>query len=185
MIDLLKEKWEEIKENLKEEYDITIVSFNTWIKPLEVASVEDNLVKVVVTDGSDKFVIDYLTKKYQRLLQVMIEETIDFHCQVEFVLPNDLNGRSNSSDLYGQDSYSIASMNLNLNPRYTFDTFVVGANNKFAHAASLAVAESPAERYNPLFIYGGVGLGKTHLMHSIAHFILKHYPNMKVMYVTS
>ena len=83
MIDLLKEKWEEIKENLKEEYDITIVSFNTWIKPLEVASVEDNLVKVVVTDGSDKFVIDYLTKKYQRLLQVMIEETIDFHCQVE------------------------------------------------------------------------------------------------------
>ena len=62
MIDLLKEKWEEIKENLKEEYDITIVSFNTWIKPLEVASVEDNLVKVVVTDGSDKFVIDYLTK---------------------------------------------------------------------------------------------------------------------------
>lgn len=185
MIDLLKERWEEIKENLKEEYDITIVSFNTWIKPLEVASVEDNLVKVVVTDGSDKFVIDYLTKKYQRLLQVMIEETIDFHCQVEFVLPNDLNGRSNSSDLYGQDSYSIASMNLNLNPRYTFDTFVVGANNKFAHAASLAVAESPAERYNPLFIYGGVGLGKTHLMHSIAHFILKHDPNMKVMYVTS
>ncbi|MGN0397935.1 MAG: chromosomal replication initiator protein DnaA [Candidatus Fimimorpha sp.] len=184
MIDLLKEKWEEIKENLKEEYDITIVSFNTWIKPLEVQSVEDTLVKVVVTDGSDKFVIDYLTKKYQRLLQVMIEETIDFHCQVEFVLPND-KGSSSDSSFYGRDSYSIASMNLNLNPRYTFDTFVVGANNKFAHAASLAVAESPAQRYNPLFIYGGVGLGKTHLMHSIAHFILKHDSNMKVMYVTS
>ncbi len=184
MIDLLKEKWEEIKEKLKEEYDITIVSFNTWIKPLEVASVEDSLVRVVVTDGSDKFVIDYLTKKYQRLLQVMIEETIDFHCQVEFVLPNDLKGSSDTS-LYERDSYSVASMNLNLNPRYTFDTFVVGANNKFAHAASLAVAESPAERYNPLFIYGGVGLGKTHLMHSIAHFILKHDPNMRVMYVTS
>ena len=71
------------------------------------------------------------------------------------------------------------------NPKYTFDTFVVGANNNLAHAASLAVAESPGEIYNPLFIYGGVGLGKTHLMHSIAHFILKNNPNSKVLYVTS
>lgn len=73
----------------------------------------------------------------------------------------------------------------NINPKFTFDTFVVGSNNNFAHAASLAVAESPGEMYNPLFIYGGVGLGKTHLMHSIAHFILERNPETKVLYVTS
>lgn len=190
MIDILKENWEKIKENLKEEYDITIVSFNTWLKPLEVAAVDEELVSVVVTDGNDKFVIDYLTKKYQRLLQVMIEETTGFHCQVKFVLPEDLNNGDSSSpgrslDGIGNDISDTTAMNLGLNPRYTFETFVVGANNKFAHAASLAVAESPAERYNPLFIYGGVGLGKTHLMHSIAHFILKTTPTARVLYVTS
>ena len=73
----------------------------------------------------------------------------------------------------------------NLNPKYKFDTFIVGNNNKFAHSACLAVAESPGNAYNPLFIYGGAGLGKTHLMHSIGHFILEQNPNMKVLYVTS
>lgn len=73
----------------------------------------------------------------------------------------------------------------NLNPKYTFDTFVVGGNNNLAHAAALAVAESPGEIYNPLFIYGGVGLGKTHLMHAIAHFILKNNAKSKILYVTS
>lgn len=189
MINVLKEKWELIKESLKEEYDITIVSFNTWIKPLEISSVDGDVVRVVITDGSDRFVLDYLTKKYQRLLQVMIEEITGFHCKVEFILPEDdkkEEATTNATPSYSnKDSYSLASMNANLNPRYTFETFVVGANNKFAHAASLAVAESPAERYNPLFIYGGVGLGKTHLMHSIAHFILKNNPAARVLYVTS
>ncbi|HIS57459.1 MAG TPA: chromosomal replication initiator protein DnaA [Candidatus Fimimorpha excrementavium] len=184
MLEQLKEKWELIKNNLKEEYDITSVSFDTWIKPLELAAVEGEVVKVSVGDANDKFVIDYLTKKYQRLLQVMIEETTGFHCKVLFVMPGEVTVPSKKSKP-SQDMTTMASLNANLNPRYTFDTFVVGANNKFAHAASLAVAESPAERYNPLYIYGGVGLGKTHLMHSIAHFIIKNDPTSKVLYVTS
>ena len=73
----------------------------------------------------------------------------------------------------------------NLNPSYTFDTFVVGSNNRFAQSASLAVAESPGEAYNPLYIYGGPGLGKTHLMHSIGNFILEQNPDLRVLYVTS
>lgn len=75
--------------------------------------------------------------------------------------------------------------NNNLNPRYTFDTFVIGDNNRMAHAASIAVAEAPAEAYNPLFLYGGAGLGKTHLMHSIAHYIIEHNSSLNVLYVTS
>ena len=75
--------------------------------------------------------------------------------------------------------------NTNLNPKYTFETFVIGSNNRFAHAASVAVAESPGKEYNPLFLYGGVGLGKTHLMHSVAHYILQRDASKKVLYVTS
>jgi len=181
MLNEIKKNWSKILQTLKDEYEISDVSFKTWLLPLEVYSVNGNLVSILVPDSN---FLDYIKRKYKLLLQVMIEEVIGFSCEVDFTIPGSKSETiSEKKSSYAANNYNI--QNANLNPRYTFDTFVVGANNNLAHAASLAVAESPAEIYNPLFIYGGVGLGKTHLMHSIAHFILKNNPNSKVLYVTS
>ena len=108
----------------------------------------------------------------------------DHHYDVSFILEKDEMTEEEPSSVK-DPNYLINYENSNLNPKYKFDTFVVGSNNKFAHSASLAVAESPGITYNPLYLYGGAGLGKTHLMHSIGHFILEQNPNMKVLYVTS
>ena len=186
MLDILRDKWEEIKEKLKENHDITNVSYKTWIQPMQVADVDNNTVTVVLNgiEEEQRQLIDFVNKKYRFILQVTIEEVTDFACNVVFVLPGDL--EKNHTSAAEPSSAPISSpYSANLNQKYTFDTFVVGPNNKFAHAASLAVAESPAERYNPLFIYGGVGLGKTHLMHAIANFILRNNPDARVLYVTS
>ena len=182
MIEVLQENWELIKENLKQECDLTVVSYDTWIKPLEILSVEGNTVKITVKEENANMFVDYLTRKFQTFFQVVIANTTGFVCNVEFVSPSKQNTAAQT--IQKKDNLTLASMNANLNPRYTFETFVVGANNKFAHAASLAVAESPAERYNPLFIYGGVGLGKTHILHAIGNYIKQYNPNLNVMYVT-
>lgn len=189
MLEKLKEKWDEILLNLKEEHDITDVSFKTWLLPLKVYSVTDGLVTVTVPDVE---FLGYIRKKYGFLLKITIEEVTGFECEVDFVVENQLTAKEeaqqNQKNLINNGLNAVnqaAIANSNLNPKYTFDTFVVGANNNLAHAASLAVAESPGEIYNPLFIYGGVGLGKTHLMHSIGHFILKNNPKAKILYVTS
>ena len=189
MLEKLKEKWDEILLNLKEEHEITDVSFKTWLLPLKVHSVNGE--KVIVTVPDVEF-LGYIRKKYGFLLKITIEEVTGFECTVDFVVENQIQkeaatapaGNTLITNTMNQVSQS-AIITANLNPKYTFDTFVVGANNNLAHAASLAVAESPGEIYNPLFIYGGVGLGKTHLMHSIGHFILKNNPAAKVLYVTS
>ncbi len=189
MLETLKENWDLIKEKLKKDYDISSVAFDTWIEPLEVYRVYEDQVLILVTNWNKRFMVEYLTKRYSDFIQITIEEVTGFRCKVAFILPEDLdndelldNTRILSPEM---DTYYMASLNANLNPKYTFDTFVVGPNNKFAHAAALAVAETPAFRYNPLFIYGGVGLGKTHLMHSIAHQIIRSSPNLRVLYVTS
>lgn len=179
MANIIEENWEKILDTMKEEHELTDVSFNTWFVPLKILSFENNVLTVLFpgdTNGAE-----YINKKYHLFFQVTIEEITGIHCDIRFVTPATQKTvkKSRASINYAASAHS------NLNPRYTFDTFVVGSNNKMAHAASLAVAESPAEIYNPLFIYGGVGLGKTHLMHSIAHFILKNNPDSKVLYVTS
>ena len=185
MFDLINEKWDEILEILKKEHDIMDVSFNTWIKPLKIHSVENNIITLLIPD--DNIGISYLNKKYYVPLKVVIQEVTGHALDIVFSHESDLNKVEKAivSNKVVSDSLNDRKSEANINPNYTFDNFVVGGNNNFAHAYALAVAESPAEMYNPLFIYGGVGLGKTHLMHSIGNFILDKNPDAKVRCVTS
>ena len=185
MLEEIKAKWDEILLNIKEEHDISEVSYRTWLLPLIPDSVDKDILTILVPDSA---FISYVKKKYEFLLTITIEEITGFQCKLDFKLKSDVKEPEKENRLINVNNNTVSQLalqNANLNPRYTFDTFVVGKNNNLAHAASLAVAESPGEIYNPLFIYGGVGLGKTHLMHSVAHFILKNNPSAKILYVTS
>ena len=178
------EKWDEILNIVKTEHDLSEVSFNTWLKPLKVYEVNGNVVTIIVP--SEQVGLSYITKKYKLPLQVTISEVAGMdNCDVRFILPEDVPAKKTVSSGNSHTAQDIRCDEAQVNPKYTFDTFIVGSNNKFAQAAALAVAESPGEAYNPLFIYGGAGLGKTHLMHSIAHFIIEHNEKSKVLYVTS
>ena len=170
------------KELLKEE--TTKISYETWIKILEIQS-EDNGNIVLLT--STEFQKNIIASKYLDLLTNTFNYLTNKDCSVSIVSREELEAAANNANL--GDTVKIETpinyATTNLNPKYTFSTFVVGNNNRFAHAAALAVAEAPASSYNPLFIYGGVGLGKTHLMHAIGNEILKNNKNSKILYVTS
>ncbi|EOS72285.1 chromosomal replication initiator protein DnaA [Dorea sp. 5-2] len=184
-MNIVFEKWPEIIEHLRVEHELSNVSFNTWILPLKVYDVVDNTVFILVSINSS---VEYIEKKYLLPLKVCISEITGSDYEVVFLSEDDSRITeigSSSIESNNKKRTKTASEKAGLNPKYTFDTFVVGSNNNFAHAASLAVAESPGEVYNPLFLYGDVGLGKTHLMHSIAHFILNKNAKKKVLYVTS
>ena len=187
-MDLLTKEWAHILKTVKQEYNITDISFKTWLAPLEIFSVQnDTLVILFPTDESNQMSLNYISKKYELPLKVTIAEITGKEYHLQFILPGQATNLK-PSDVVSQ-GYRPADrenfLSSHLNPRYTFDTFVVGANNRFAQTASLAVAESPGQAYNPLFIYGGPGLGKTHLMHAIGNFILQDSPSKKVLYVTS
>ena len=184
MLEKILEKWDAILLNIKEEHDVTDVSYKTWLLPLKPYSVDKHILTILVPDA---LFLEYVKKKYEFLLKVTIEELTGISCEITFIPKDSIKEEEPEKKLIQNHTAAVSQLaiqNANLNPRYTFDTFVVGKNNNLAHAASLAVAESPGEIYNPLFIYGGVGLGKTHLMHSVAHFILNN-PSAKILYVTS
>ena len=187
----LIDKWEEILYVIKASYNISDLSFKTWLKDLKVHSVTDDTVRILVTNASlGEMGVDFISKKYTEYFQDTLSEFFSKSYQVKFLLPEDakkLDVQEAPAPEKKAPAQNLSSVftDAGLDPKYTFDTFVVGNNNKFAHAAALAVAESPGNAYNPLFIYGGAGLGKTHLMHSIAHYILEQNPDQRVLYITS
>ena len=189
----VKEQWEEIIQKLRVEYFLSNISFETWIRPLEVYDIVGDTLYLSI---NFKASIEHIQNKYLLPLKVCIAEVTGVEYDIKFI-PKDVpeseieyyhsthHTQAKEEPKPKQRKMNNISEKANLNPKYTFDTFVVGGNNNFAHAASLAVAEQPGEVYNPLFLYGGVGLGKTHLMHSVAHYILDKDPTKKVLYVTS
>ncbi len=181
-MDFIEQNWELIKSTIKKEYGLSNVSYNTWISNLNFYSSENDVVTIIIP-SDNAHALSYIIAKYKSYFQVTISEMMEHEYDIAFILEKDIGGAEDSMAL--KPYYNINYENANLNPKYRFDTFIVGSNNKLAHSASLAVAESPGNTYNPLYLYGRAGLGKTHLMHSIGHFILKQNPNMKVLYVTS
>ncbi len=173
-----------IKELLKPE--VTKISYDTWIMPLEIRSIDGN--HIVFTANSE-FQKDFIENKYKSL----IFNTLRYITNKEWTFSVvDLSKEDNEDDtkniISSNNNASSAEIEINkstLNPKYTFETFVVGNNNRFAHAAALAVGNEPAKSYNPLYLYGGVGLGKTHLMHAIGNRILENNSSANILYVTS
>ncbi len=177
LIELLKEA----KELLKDE--MTKISYDTWIKNLEILGKEQNTYILGVTSDLQRDAI--MNRNYDLVLNTFKYIT-NSECDIAV---REIGYVSNNIEQKNMPNDSVSSIsgysNSFLNPKYTFDTFVVGNSNRFAHAAALAVAEAPATSYNPLFLYGGVGLGKTHLLHAIGNEILKHDHSAKILYVTS
>lgn len=183
-MDKVIEKWDEILTIVKNEHELSEISFDTWLRPLNVYAIEDNKLYIIVPQG--QMGLSYISKRYFLPLMVTITEVTGIEYDIQFILPD----QAQSLNIKNKKNITtkpqpVKGDHSNLNPNYTFDTFVVGNNNRFAQSAALAVAESPGESYNPLYIYGGPGLGKTHLMHSIGHFIIDQKPETKVIYVTS
>ena len=173
---ITKECWNKIKRKIQIEASIADIAYNLWIADLELKDIQEDTV-YIMSSKEDERVLGYLDKKYKIFFETIISEALERVVNVEFIIKS--NTPSWADKRGGNNS------NPTLNPEYTFDSFVVGNNNMMAHQVSVAVAEDPGNTWNPLYIYGGSGLGKTHLMQSIGNYIVKKDPEKKVIYVTS
>jgi chromosomal replication initiator protein len=169
------------------EKKISKPSYETWLKSTKAHTIKGDTLTIT---APNEFARDWLESRYLHLIADTIYQLTGEEFLIKFIIPQNqrddefvsnspIKQINNNNDEQNEIPQSM------LNPKYTFDTFVIGSGNRFAHAASLAVAEAPAKAYNPLFIYGGVGLGKTHLMHAIGHYVMNHNPSAKIVYLSS
>lgn len=180
----IHELWRQVLEKI--EKTLSKPSFDTWLKTTKATTLEEDS---LIVAAPNEFARDWLESRYSPLITDTLYETTGVNMKVKFVVPQNPDMIAEEPPvpqrkIAAQPSIYEQPTSI-LNPKYTFDTFVIGSGNRFAHAASLAVAEAPAKAYNPLFIYGGVGLGKTHLMHAIGHYVIQHNPSAKVVYLSS
>lgn len=185
MVTNVNELWETALAHIQKR--ISKPSFETWLKSTKATSLDANTLLIT---APNEFTRDWLESRYSELILEILYEITGKVITVKFVIPTSAGEQEEAMASAPAKKGEKSSGNDDfpqtmLNPKYTFDTFVIGAGNRFAHAASLAVAEAPAKAYNPLFIYGGVGLGKTHLMHGIGHYVLEQNPNARVVYLSS
>ncbi|NBI08109.1 chromosomal replication initiator protein DnaA [Senegalia massiliensis] len=183
MSDNLDDLWIRTLKIIKAE--LTEVSFNTWLKSINPVSIDNNDIILAVPNEFTKSILE---GRYLTLIKNSINQVSNSNYDIRFVIPGedlDKNVDRPLNKSNNKEKQVEIPLKSQLRPKYTFDQFVIGNSNRFAHAASLAVAEAPAKAYNPLFIYGGVGLGKTHLMNAIGHYILDQNPNANVAYVSS
>jgi len=183
MKQLVSKNWDAILEMLKNDFEIKPVLFKTFIEPLKVYDEDDDKVTILLDDDVYQHYDSYIKEKFYTFIKNSIEAVTGKSYSLDFISKEELESYDTEKNENNQLIERAASANLN--PNYTFDTFVVGPNNDFIAAAAKAVAKDPNTDWNPLFIYGGVGLGKTHLMHSIAHSILENQKDARVLYVTS
>lgn len=179
--------------------DLPVRSFDGWLKNSRPVQLDGNILYI---EFPNEFTKDWVEARYVNPLQKTLRQVVNREWDIRFTIPKGMKSLTSPNEPIPKDMVMPMPMPVGkpalelspreaapassiLNPRYTFESFVVGNSNRFAHAASLAVAEGPAKAYNPLFLYGGVGLGKTHLMHAIGHYAVEQNPNISVVYVTS
>ncbi len=190
----LEHIWNQTLNEIKDK--LSNPSFKTWFSNTKPVDMKDD--NIMLIEVPNDFIKDWIETRYNDLITEVIQNLTDTNLECRFYTEEELkeqdqeeeeeteqNKKEENNSEETKEETKEYNINTNLNPKYSFDSFVVGNGNRFAHAAALAVAEAPAKAYNPLFLYGDVGLGKTHLMQAIAHYILKHNPDNKVVYVSS
>lgn len=188
MLNIINDKWSDILNFMREEFEVTDLSYSTWLKPLIPYKVSDHNLYIVTSDNPK--IVEIVRKKYNDYMSIAIQKVTRLDLNPVFI------SEAEKDKVTGQDkkpekpkdaysSFNELIKKKGLNPKYTFYSFVSGKSNELAHAASLAVAENPGHEYKILYLYGGVGLGKTHLMHAISIYALKNDPNINIIYTTS